>query len=133
MKILQTISRIYLQPQQLTSSTALYESLLGVKAHLHFKYEQIGLELTQIGSLLLIAGSDEALQPFRATVATFLVDSLEEYHQFLLTHGATIVSGPKHVPTGMNMTAIHPDGTHIEYVQHDHEKISQSNLLHHLT
>jgi predicted enzyme related to lactoylglutathione lyase len=127
MKILQILSRIYLPRQQLAASTALYEHLLGVKAHLHFAYEETGLELTQIGSILLIAGSEEALQPFRATTATFLVDDIEAYHQFLLAQGATIVSGPKRVPTGTNMTVIHPDGARIEYVQHDKEKIAQSN------
>jgi predicted enzyme related to lactoylglutathione lyase len=127
MKILQILSRIYLQPEQLASSTALYEHLLGVKAHLHFKYEETELELTQIGSILLIAGNKEALQPFRATIATFLVDDIEEYHQFLLTQGATIVRDPQQVPTGTNMTVIHPDGVRIEYVQHDQEKIAQSD------
>ncbi|MDD3247189.1 MAG: hypothetical protein PHF18_10135 [Methanosarcina sp.] len=48
-----------------------------------FEIPQIGLELAQVGDLLLIASSDEALKPFRSMQATFLVDSLDEFRAFL--------------------------------------------------
>ena len=78
---------------------------------MRFEIPQIGLELAQIGDILLIAGSDEALKPFRSTQATFLVDSLDEFRAYLEEKGAEIIRGPDKVPTGRNMTVRHPDGS----------------------
>lgn len=116
MKILQTLSRFYVN--DLNSALEFYEELLGSPAAMRFKIPQIGLELAQIGSILLIAGSDEALKPFRSTQATFLVDSLDEFKAYLEEKGAEILRGPDKVPTGRNMTVKHPDGSVIEYVEH---------------
>ena len=85
---------------------------------MRFEIPQIGLELAQVGDILLIAGSDEALKPFRSTQATMLVDSLDEFKTYLEKKGAEIIRGPNTVPTGMNMTVRHPDGSIIEYVEH---------------
>ena len=85
---------------------------------MRFEIPQIGLELAQIGDILLIAGSEEALKPFRSTQATFLVDSLDEFKAYLEEKGAEIIRGPDKVPTGRNMTVRHPDGSVIEYVEH---------------
>ncbi|HII93475.1 MAG TPA: VOC family protein [Methanosarcina sp.] len=116
MKILQTLSRLYVN--DLRSVLEFYEDLLGSSVALRFKIPQIGLELAQIGNILLIAGSDEALKPFRSTQATFLVDSLDEFKAYLEERGAKILRGPNKVPTGRNMTVKHPDGSIIEYVEH---------------
>jgi hypothetical protein len=129
MKVLKIMSRIYLNAEKFDESIALYEQLLGEKAHLRFRYDEVGLELASVGSLLLIAGTDETLQPFRSTVATFQVDDLEEYHQFWVQRGAQVVSGPKRVPTGLNMTVVHPDGTRIEYVEHIKEQVANANSV----
>jgi hypothetical protein len=77
---------------------------------------------------LLIAGEAAALEPFKATQVTFLVDSLSEWRDFLLKSGAILLKEPKRVPTGMNMLAKHPDGTQIEYVQHVQEQVDAVNL-----
>lgn len=87
-------------------------------AAMRFKIPQIGLELVQIGNILIIAGSNEALKPFRSTQATFLVDSLDEFKAYLEEKGADILRGPNKVPTGRNMTVKHPDDSIIEYVEH---------------
>jgi predicted enzyme related to lactoylglutathione lyase len=116
MKILQTLSRFYIT--DLAAALDFYEELLGTSASMRFEIPQIGLELAQIGDILLIAGSDEALKPFRSTQATFLVDSLDEFRTFLIEKGAEIIRGPAKVPTGRNMTVKHPDGSVIEYVEH---------------
>lgn len=50
---------------------------------MHFKIPQIGLELAQIGDILLIVGSEEALKPSRSTQTTILVDSLDEFRAYL--------------------------------------------------
>jgi len=116
MKILQNLSRLYIP--NLNSTLEFYEELLDTPAAMRFEIPQIGLELAQIGNVLLIAGSEEALKPFRGTQATFLVDSLDEFRAFLEEKGAEIIRGPDKVPTGRNMTVRHPDGSVIEYVEH---------------
>ncbi len=116
MKILQTLSRLYVN--DINSALEFYEELLGTPAAMRFEIPQIGLELVQIEGILLIAGSDEALKPFRSTQATFLVDSLDEFEAYLERKGAEILRGPDKVPTGRNMTVRHPDGSVIEYVEH---------------
>jgi len=116
MKILQTFSRLYVN--DLSSAIEFYEELLGSPAAMRFEISQIGLELAQIGNILLIAGSDEALKPFKSTQATLLVDSLDEFKAYLEEKGAEILRGPNKVPTGRNMTVKHPDGSIVEYVEH---------------
>jgi len=97
-----------------------YENIFGEKCRLRFKYADAGLELANVGSILLIAGSDEALFPFKTTQATFLVDSLNDFKDKLVQYRAVILEEPKKVPTGANMRVKHPDGTVIEYVEHAH-------------
>ncbi len=116
MKVLKTLSRLYVN--DLNSALEFYEELSGTPTARRIEIPQIGLELAQIGDILLIAGTDEALQPFRSTQATFLVDSLDEFRAYLEEKGAEIIRGPDKVPTGMNMTVRHPDGSVIEYVEH---------------
>lgn len=60
----------------------------------------------------------ERLKLFKNTQATFLVDSIIEFKDFLLDNGVTIIRDLKEVPTGMNMTVKHFDGTIVEYVEH---------------
>lgn len=116
MKILKTLSRLCVN--DLKSAIEFYEELLGTPVSRSIKISQISLEIAQIGDILLIAGSDEALKPFRSTQATFLVDSLDEFKAYLEEKGAKIIRGPTKVPTGRNMTLKHADGSIIEYVEH---------------
>lgn len=102
----------------LDQSLPFYEELLQTRSKNRFRYPEMHLELAQVGNFLLIAGSDEALAPFRDTIATILVDSLSEFKAYLEVHGSKILRGPRQVPTGINMTVRHPDGTVIEYVEH---------------
>jgi hypothetical protein len=75
------------------------------------------VEAAQIGSFLLLAGPEQALEPFKNTQANLLVDSIEEWKGFLLKRGATIIEGPKQAATGLEMRVRHPDGVQIKYVQ----------------
>ncbi|MDA5107941.1 VOC family protein [Brevibacillus thermoruber] len=75
---------------------------------------------TFVGNLLILAGSPEALEPFRATRFTCVVDSLDEYVTYFTQLGLSFIRQPKQVPTGKNMTVQHPDGTIVEYVEHTH-------------
>lgn len=116
MQIKQIINRFYVH--DIEQAIEFYEKVLNEKCNLRFRYSQVNLDLAQIGSILILAGSDEALKPFRDTQATFLVDSIIEFKDFLLNNGATIIRDIKEVPTGLNMTVKHLDSTIVEYVEH---------------
>ncbi len=117
MQVKQILNRFYVH--DIEQSISFYEKILNIKCSLRFNYPQVNLELAQIGNILILAGSDEALKPFRDTQATFLVDSIIEFKDFLLNNDATIIRDLKKVPTGMNMTVKHTDGTIVEYVEHE--------------
>ncbi|HEX3006875.1 MAG TPA: VOC family protein [Bacteroidales bacterium] len=115
MKVIQILSRVY--THDIEAAIDFYERLFGEKHQSRFTYAQAGLELARVNSILIIAGTDEALAPFRNTSSTFSVDSVEEFKTFLLNNGASIIRDIQQVPTGWNMTALHKDGFQVEYVQ----------------
>jgi predicted enzyme related to lactoylglutathione lyase len=114
-KVNQILSRFYVQ--DMNHTIAFYEKVLNDKCKSRFQYPQLNLELAQLGTILIICGSDEALKPFVDTQATFSVDSILEFKEFLLAHSTTIIRDISKVPTGLNMTIKHPDGNIIEYVE----------------
>lgn len=116
MKVKQILNRFYVH--DINQAVEFYGNLLNDKCSLRFKYPQVKLELAQVGNILIISGSDEALEPFKSTKCTFLVDSVIEYKDFLLKNGAKIIRDLREVPTGINMTVQHLDGTIVEYVEH---------------
>jgi hypothetical protein len=116
MIVKQILARIYVN--DIETAIDFYEKLTGEKCTGRFQYKQAGLELVQIKDLLIIAGTNEALFPFRGTNATFLVDSVKEYRSFLLKNNAVIIRDIQDVPTGWNMTVKHVDGLVVEYVEH---------------
>lgn len=115
LKILQVLNRFYVE--DIDRAINIYENLLKAKTSLRFQYKEIGLELAQIGTILIIAGSEEALKPYRETKATFIVSSIDGFKKLLLENGSVIIRDIKQVPTGKNMTIRHPDGIIIEYVE----------------
>ena len=119
MNINQVLTRVFVN--DMNTAIEFYEKLFNKKCVSRFIYQEVELELAQVDNILLICGSEESLKPFLDTKATFSVDSIIEYKNYLLTHGATIIRDIKKVPTGMNMTIKHPDGTIIEYVEHDNK------------
>ncbi len=116
MIIKQILTRIYVN--DMNSAIDFYERITNKKCANRFEYKQAGLEIAWINNLLIIAGTDQALEPFRETSATFLVDSVSEYKDFLSQNGAVIIKDIQRVPTGFNMTIKHEDGVIIEYVEH---------------
>ena len=115
MEIKQVLARVYVT--DMNTAVDFYEGLFNTKCGLRFRYQEINLELAQVNNILLLCGSEESLKPFRETKVTFLVDSIKEYKDYLLEHGAIIIADLKKVPTGVNMTIKHPDGAVIEYVE----------------
>ncbi len=115
MKILATLTRIC--TDDLEATLAFYGELLGEACSRRFRYGAAGLELAQVGNVLILAGSEQALAPFEETRATLLVDSLTGFRELLLARGAVIIRDVQPVPTGRNLTVRHPDGAVFEYVE----------------
>lgn len=90
MVIWQVLTRIYVQ--DIDSAIEFYERLFQNKCKLRFSYKEANLELAQVENILILCGSEKVLEPFRDTRATFLVDSVTEFRNYLLKHGARIVN-----------------------------------------
>jgi predicted enzyme related to lactoylglutathione lyase len=129
MDILRVVTRIYLAPEQLEMAIAFYERLSGQTCRVRFVYAEEDLELASVGSFLLIAGREAILTSFKAISMTIVVRSIMACQDLLVSEGATMIDGPKQVPTGWNMHARHPDGTLVEYVQLIAEKVAAVNLV----
>jgi hypothetical protein len=78
-----------------------------------------GLELATVGRVLIVAGDDDALAPYRRTRATLIVDDLDACIALVAAAGGSVLRGPQQVPTGRNLTARLPGGTQLEYVEWD--------------
>ena len=117
MRIKKILTRLYVH--DINKAIDFYKKLLNKDCDLRFRHTEMNLELAQIGNILILGGTEEALEPFKDTKATFLVDSAVEFREFLLKNGVIIIRDLKKVPTGMNLTVRHPDGTIIEYVEHN--------------
>ncbi|MCX7709913.1 MAG: VOC family protein [Clostridia bacterium] len=116
MKVIMTLNRIYVS--DLDQAIEFYEKLFNEQCISRFQYSEASLELARVGNALIISGSEEVLKPFRSTQATFLVDDIQAYKDFLLENGGEIIRDLRDVPTGVNMTVKHADGTIVEYVEH---------------
>ncbi|WP_260337978.1 MULTISPECIES: hypothetical protein [unclassified Streptomyces] len=111
--VLATLARVYVDDLDVALPT--FVELTGEQPRLRFAYR--GLDLASIGGYLLLAGSEEALAPYRGTHATALVESIDRILSLTEQHGGEILDGPNEVPTGRNLTVRHPGGATIEYVQ----------------
>jgi hypothetical protein len=116
MRILRTYARVY--ADNLDAVLAPLNAVAGEPVAARFSMPN-GLELATIGRVLVVAGDEQALEPYTATAATLIVDDLEECLLRLNQAGAHIVRGPQKVPTGRNLTAELPGDVQIEYVEWD--------------
>lgn len=121
MKVLNILVRRCVLITRFEETVSFYENLIAQKARLRFDYPEYDLKLAQVGSVLLIGGTEQSLAPFRATEATFLVNDITAWEKHLPSTGATIINPVKAVPTGWNMLVRHPDDMIAEYVEH-HDK-----------
>ncbi|WP_246585866.1 VOC family protein [Streptomyces yatensis] len=116
MRIFRTYARVY--AADLDAALAPLSAVTGEPITTRFTMPN-GLELATIGQILVVAGDERTLEPYRATAATLIVDDLDECRARLDQTGARIVRGPQTVPTGRNLTAELPGGVQIEYVEWD--------------
>lgn len=113
--VIATLARVYVDDLDVALPT--FVELTGEQPGLRFTYR--GLHLASIGGYLLLAGSEEALAPYRGTHATTIVESIDQILSITEEHGGEVLDGPNDVPTGRNLTVRHPGGATIEYVQFD--------------
>lgn len=113
-----TFVRVFVGPDDLERTTAWHERLLGTERDMVMPYPEKDLALTAVGGFLIIAGTDEALAPFRATTATLLVADIGPYLERFRADGTEFVQEPFIAPSGEGFTVRHPDGTVVEYVHH---------------
>lgn len=118
MNVLKILNRVYLEHGNLDSVIPFYERVLGEECRMRFTDSKLGLELGQVGPILLIAGSREQLEPVKLTRMTFLVDSITDSREVVIKAGAQILQDVAEVPTGFNLRVRHPDGVIVEYVEH---------------
>jgi predicted enzyme related to lactoylglutathione lyase len=111
--VLATLARVYVD--DLDAALPTFVELTGEQPGLRFAYRD--LELASVGGYLLLAGSQEALAPYRGTHATTIVESVDDILRLAERHGGEVLDGPNEVPTGRNLTVRHPGGATIEYVQ----------------
>ena len=116
MRIFRTYARVY--TDNLDAVLTPMHAVTGEPVASRFSMPN-GLELAAIGRVLVVAGDEQTLKPYTATVATQIVDDLDECLLRLREAGAEIVQGPQKVPTGRNLTAKLPGDVQIEYVEWD--------------
>lgn len=116
MQVKRILARRYLPLEVFDAAVDFHEELLGETAPQRFSYG--GLRIAALSSILFVGGTEERLSPMRDVHLTFLVDDIQGFAADLPTRGAKIVEDVKAVPTGWNMLVRHPDGTLVEYVEH---------------
>ncbi|MGK5554541.1 VOC family protein [Actinomadura kijaniata] len=124
MAVLASYARIYVD--DLDTALPTFKALTGAEPGLRFSYR--GVELASVGGYLLVAGTPEALAPFRNVQATTVVDTLDDVLAIVEREGGETLSGPNDVPTGRNLTVRHPGGAVVEYVEFDAAKVRDHSV-----
>ena len=125
MAVVATFARMYVTELDRTLEALGACGLPGVR--LRFGHSA-GLQLALVGDVLVLAGSDEALEPFRSTALTVVVDDLEQAIGTAQAGGATISRAPADQTVGRNVTLSFPQGLAIEFVQWNQETRSAAGL-----
>lgn len=122
LRIREVLVRVFVPPEHLRSTVAYYKALTGGHCSLHFPFPERGLSLAAVSSpaasFLVVAGSAEALAPFRATQLTIVVEDIHSVPERLVPLGAVELQPVTAVPTGYQTRFRHADGLVVEYVQH---------------
>jgi hypothetical protein len=92
MRIVNQAFRLYVEPGQLESTIAFYESIQGKPCERRIVIAEAGIEVAVVGGFILLAGNAQALTPVRDAQAVLMVDSLDEFAPWLQANGAIIVT-----------------------------------------
>lgn len=117
MKILQTLTRLYISKEQLATSVKFYEAQFQMKSSMRVTFPEVDLEAVQVGPLLLFAGPEQALATIKGTHVNVLVDSVKEWYAFLSQQGSIFLEEPHYAATGWEMRVQNPDGVVFKYVE----------------
>jgi phosphatidate phosphatase PAH1 len=88
-----------------------------------FNYDP--LTLVGIGDVLVIGGTDGALEPIHGSFGPWIVEDIDDAKGKLLANGASVVQDIKDISNGRMMYMKHADGTVVEYVQWTPELIER--------
>jgi predicted enzyme related to lactoylglutathione lyase len=94
-----------------------FEALTGEAVRQRFELPERGIRIAILGSLTVIAGPEQEIGALRDVRATFVVDSLSEYHEHLRSAGATTLQPPSPTPAGANMIVRDVEGVVFEFVE----------------
>jgi hypothetical protein len=109
----QALARVFVE--SLDEATPLCERLAGGGPVRRFSFREV--ELAWIGPFLLLAGSADALAPYRDRVASLVVDDIDDVTREIVRAGGELIEGPAPAPNGARLIAKHPDGALFEYLQ----------------
>ncbi|KAJ5172069.1 hypothetical protein N7492_004662 [Penicillium capsulatum] len=116
--ILEVYTRIFVSFAKLSETLNFYKNILNGEETLHFAYPEKNLEIAAISSpklsVLILAGDEESLEPFRATQLTIKVASLDQYIHTLIMSGSEQLEPVQKTPTGEKTRFRHPDGSIVE-------------------
>lgn len=116
MTVLATFARVCVSDLDAALAAFAAAGVDGVR--LRFRHGS-GLELALVGDVLVLAGPDEVLAPFRATDVTIVVDDVEVAVRDALRGGAEVVREVALQPVGRNATVAFPAGPVVEFVEWD--------------
>jgi predicted enzyme related to lactoylglutathione lyase len=117
MQIYKIMKPIYVN-EKLEKVLPYYEGLLQTKVEARIHDTEKNLDIAVVGQILLISGTDEALEVVPKFALTFLVDDIQSYKTWLLDNGTVIRQDITKIPSGgYNMIVQQPDGTIIEYAE----------------
>jgi len=106
-----------MDPSALESSVAFYETLQGIACEKRIELTDLGIQVAVVGAFILLAGSSEALAPFRSATAVLTIDALDDTIHWAQAQGAELLHGPQQAPGGRHATVRHADGLVAEYFE----------------
>ena len=115
MKVLSTSVPIF--TRDIEAAIERYEALTGEAVRQRFELPEGGTRIAILGSVTVIAGSEREMGALKDVRATFVVDSLAEYHAHLRSTGATTLQGPSPTPAGTNLIVRDIEGVGFEFVE----------------
>jgi hypothetical protein len=119
--ILKTYTRVF--TTDLESTVATLREVHDTEPHLRVNYAP--LTLVGIGDVLVIGGTEEALEPIRGSLGPWIVEDIDDAKGKLLENGASVMRDIKDILTGRMMYIKHADGSVVEYVQWAAELVEQ--------
>ncbi|MEV7422777.1 MULTISPECIES: VOC family protein [unclassified Streptomyces] len=111
--ILKTYARVF--TRSVDDSLPVLRELVGAEPDFRVTFQD--LEIAAIGDFCVVAGTDEALAPYRHTIGPLIVDDLDATREAVVALGAELTVPYFESASGHGFYARNPDGAVIEYVR----------------